>query len=908
MAGMPLLMGDNTVPGAPMPKELKELIPTIFRICTDFGLDYYPTVVQLLTYDEISEVAAYGGFPVRYPHWQWGMEYEELQRGYEYGMHKIYEMVINSNPCYLYCLHSNTLIDNITVIAHALGHNHFFKNNIFFGPTQIFAREYNMIDELANHGNRIREYMNRWGKERVTEFIDHILRIDTLIDATSAWDEKEVRDVVIRDARTYRQPRRLKVDQERNHMEDWINPREWKDQEKKRIDRQEASEELGLFDSPIKDVMGFMRNNAPFKPWQADIFSMLYEESLYFSPQGKTKITNEGFACLSPGSRLFTNRGVLLVEEVCNRRMEVTVNDGENNRNIVNHFVFEGRNTVTLKTRRGYTLSGSHNHRVWDENKNWIPLSSIEVGQKLQISRGADLWSETNADIDYISVDCSIDVLRRYRQGSFTKKNIDQYDNSVAVLENSHRVLKEVILPTVVTSELGSFLGYLVGYGCVLGITTADEQSVEDFVRLSQNLFGITPIVKKVHGKYRVKIHSRSLERFLVHLGLKIGVSARQKTIPECVLRSRKEVVSAFLRSYFDCDGHGGSEGVILSTSSVSLADQTQLLLLNYGILTSRHVKAKDNFYVCIRGYSVKTFFDQIGFGLDRKRIGVQNYIANRRFQEEKECDEVVSVEKGFGTVYDISVPETHRYSAQGFMNHNSWVDFNIMARMGNVSLGQKEKSSGIIEYADHKMGVLGGKYSTNPYKLGFSILQDIEERWDKGQFGYDWDNCTDMKKQAEWDTKAMLGKQKVFEVCQNYDDAMLIAEFFTEDLCRRMEFFTWKHYPNGDTKFEDVDYLKIKQKLMSRSINRGLPDIRLVDSNHRGKGHMLLQDFSVSGVLHESYVREVLVSLRALWGNDVLIATKNKDSHEIVYHCHGQDSEKGITVTNREKYDHSGS
>jgi len=532
MAGMPLLMGDNTVPGAPMPKELKELIPTIFRVCTEFGLDYYPTVVQMLTYDEVSEIAAYGGFPVRYPHWQWGMEYEELQRGYEYGMHRIYEMVINSNPCYLYCLNSNTLVDNVTVIAHALGHCHFFKHNKFFEPTQKFAESYNMINELANHGNRIREYMQRWGKERVTEFIDHILRIDTLIDPESAWDEKVVKDLIIRDQRKYRHPRRLKVDSTRRHMEDWINPREWKDRERKRIDRKEAAEDLGLFEDSTKDIMRFIRDNAPMKPWQADIFAMLYEEALYFSPQGKTKMINEGFA---------------------------------------------------------------------------------------------------------------------------------------------------------------------------------------------------------------------------------------------------------------------------------------------------------------------------------------------------------------------------------------SWVDYNIMAKMGYVSLGHKLSGAGIVEYADHKMGVLGGHYSLNPYKLGFYLLLDIEERWDKGMFGPEWDECKDIRKYEDWDKKTMLGKQKVFEVCKYYDDLMLIAEFFTEDFCRRMEFFTWKHYPNGDTKIDSLDYPKIKKMLMKRYMNRSLPDIRLVDPNHRGKGYMLLQDFSEDGhTLYDPYLRETMTSIRALWGNDVLVATKTKDGSEIIYHCHGSDPEKGITLQTRDSYQRS--
>ena len=101
--GSSILHGNGTVPGVPLPEELKKLIPTIFKECKDYGLDYYPTIVQMLSYDEISEIASYGGFPVRYPHWKWGMEYEELQRGYEYGMHRIFEMVVN-------CVHPDTKI------------------------------------------------------------------------------------------------------------------------------------------------------------------------------------------------------------------------------------------------------------------------------------------------------------------------------------------------------------------------------------------------------------------------------------------------------------------------------------------------------------------------------------------------------------------------------------------------------------------------------------------------------------------------------------------------------------------------------------------------------------------------------------------------------------------------------
>jgi stage V sporulation protein R len=152
MKGSPVLIGDSTVPGVAMPENLRKLLPEIYKKVSEFGCDFYPTVVEMLTYDEISEIAAYGGFPVRFPHWKWGMEYEELQRGYMHGMHKIYEMVVNTNPVYLYCLDSNTLVDNVTVVAHALGHADFFKNNIYFSKTSQ-----NMMNQLAKR-TRYRVY------------------------------------------------------------------------------------------------------------------------------------------------------------------------------------------------------------------------------------------------------------------------------------------------------------------------------------------------------------------------------------------------------------------------------------------------------------------------------------------------------------------------------------------------------------------------------------------------------------------------------------------------------------------------------------------------------------------------------------------------------------------------------
>jgi stage V sporulation protein R len=61
-------------------------------------------------------------------------------------------------------LNTNTLLDDILVIIHATGHNHFFKNNVYFGATSR-----NMVNTFATHATTIRRYMANHGRERVTD-------------------------------------------------------------------------------------------------------------------------------------------------------------------------------------------------------------------------------------------------------------------------------------------------------------------------------------------------------------------------------------------------------------------------------------------------------------------------------------------------------------------------------------------------------------------------------------------------------------------------------------------------------------------------------------------------------------------------------------------------------------------
>ena len=90
------------------PTELKFLKYEIQEYARDFGLDFFDVIFEVLDYDEMNEIASYGGFPTRYAHWRFGMEYEHIDKGYSYGLQKIYEMVINNDPCYACLLKCNS--------------------------------------------------------------------------------------------------------------------------------------------------------------------------------------------------------------------------------------------------------------------------------------------------------------------------------------------------------------------------------------------------------------------------------------------------------------------------------------------------------------------------------------------------------------------------------------------------------------------------------------------------------------------------------------------------------------------------------------------------------------------------------------------------------------------------------
>src|SRR5580658_5871154 len=268
-----------------LPRYLRTEKDRIEGIARGYGLDFFPTIFEILTYDQMNEIAAYGGFPSRYPHWRFGMEYEQLSKSYEYGLSKIYEMVINNNPSYAYLLEGNSLVDQKLVMAHVYGHVDSFKNNYCFRQTDLdtggrtvdpvkrpssYDPNRRWIDKMANHGARLRRIVARQGINKVEELLDYCLSLENLVDLHAPFSGRRVRRISEdEDAKATEIPRLRAKD----YMESFINPEEYLEEQKKKIDA-EKEKAKKFPEHSERDVLLFLLENAPLERWEHEVLEI----------------------------------------------------------------------------------------------------------------------------------------------------------------------------------------------------------------------------------------------------------------------------------------------------------------------------------------------------------------------------------------------------------------------------------------------------------------------------------------------------------------------------------------------------------------------------------------------------------------------------------------------------------
>ena len=255
---------------------LRIAIDEIWAASESTGLDPFPIHFEMVPASVMYEIGAYG-LPGRFSHWTHGKAFHQMKTMYDYGLSKIYELIINTNPAQAFLMEGNSLIQNKLVIAHVIGHSDFFKCNAYFQHTNR-----QMAEMAGVTAERLRAYEMTHGNQAVEEYLDAVLAIQEHIDPN---------------LRTGRKPRL--TGKERPHVRTtayddlWL--RDNKDGEAVAPVRRKTPEE------PEKDLLLFLLENSPElqdaeHEWKRDVLNIVRNEMLYFLPQMQTKVINEGWA------------------------------------------------------------------------------------------------------------------------------------------------------------------------------------------------------------------------------------------------------------------------------------------------------------------------------------------------------------------------------------------------------------------------------------------------------------------------------------------------------------------------------------------------------------------------------------------------------------------------------------
>lgn len=235
----------------------------------EMGLDPFEVDFHIVPANVLYDLSA-RALPGRYSHWSYGKSFHEGITRHNYRFGRIYELVFNTDPCQAFLLDVNSEIINLLVQAHVYGHSDFFKMNREFRGT-----DRDMGINSAMRAERIRKYEEEYGEDEVREAMDDILSIEFYADSNR-----------------YNSAIKEKNEEERE-------PGEFDDMLKKpKVFQKDPSyEEKKRFSGlPTYDLIGFMMEESPVEEWRKDLMSIVREESLYFMPQIRTKIANEGWA------------------------------------------------------------------------------------------------------------------------------------------------------------------------------------------------------------------------------------------------------------------------------------------------------------------------------------------------------------------------------------------------------------------------------------------------------------------------------------------------------------------------------------------------------------------------------------------------------------------------------------
>ena len=272
--------------------------------------------------------------------------------------------------------------------------------------------------------------------------------------------------------------------------------------------------------------------------------------------------------CLLPETLVFTNKGLLRLDEIVNSDMSgwqehtLSVPTDEGIKDSPRSYNNGMANVLRVHTRQGLSITGTPNHKVkvmTDDGPQWKEIQNLAKGDWIIVRLGEHMGK--------------LQILRKPER------------------KHGNQVMPQ--LPSILDEELAFFLGYLAGDGFVaqgegdhrVGVSVAHSSYLmEEMPALMERLFNIKvqKMQKPNDGSATFVMDNRAIKEFLLINGLGKR-SSRDVSVPRLIRQSPPNVVGAYLRGLFEADGALSHGYPSLVTSSSPLAREVSTLLIGLG-------------------------------------------------------------------------------------------------------------------------------------------------------------------------------------------------------------------------------------------------------------------------------------------------------------------------------------
>ncbi|MBI1935440.1 chromosome segregation protein SMC [Candidatus Woesearchaeota archaeon] len=165
------------------------------------------------------------------------------------------------------------------------------------------------------------------------------------------------------------------------------------------------------------------------------------------------------------------------------------------------------------------------------------------------------------------------------------------------------KVDENIAFPKYPTKLFARWLGMLIGDGYIrnerIEFVNGEQSLVDEWITLTKNIFNAPdPYVRKTGNAYRVIFHSRKIPFFLEKLfekPIKPSLTSASKDIPRTIMQADNSVIAGLISGIIDTDGYVSSKRptIEFACKNPRLAEQMQLLLLRFGILSKKALSWK---------------------------------------------------------------------------------------------------------------------------------------------------------------------------------------------------------------------------------------------------------------------------------------------------------------------------